>query len=222
MKIIDFERKGNLVRFYLGANKVNDYTGDAWKKRPYNDEAGCVSEKYITGIADIVFPFDALVLEPCSGDPECVFSKEDMKSGKTPCIIAVPEDLAAASTLDSFYHWANCKGIVKFYFGDPMEPTDGISRYYFNTGIDARVSSTTVAAENGTGQIVGNSSRPQVPLWQKSNLTVEEAAAYFGIGTKKIRELTDDPRCDLVLFVGSKRLIKRAKFEKYLNNLYSI
>lgn len=67
MKIIDFERKGNLVRFYLGKDKVSDYTGDGWRKRPYCDEAGLVSEKYVSGLAEIVFPFDSLVLEPCSG-----------------------------------------------------------------------------------------------------------------------------------------------------------
>ena len=27
----------------------------------------------------------------------------------------------------------------------------------------------------------------EVPVWEKANLTVSEAAAYFEIGTKKIR-----------------------------------
>ena len=30
-----------------------------------------------------------------------------------------------------------------------------------------------------------------VPLWEKANLTVYEAAAYSGIGADKLRELTD-------------------------------
>lgn len=29
----------------------------------------------------------------------------------------------------------------------------------------------------------------EVPIWEKSNLTVEEAAAYTGIGINKIREM---------------------------------
>ena len=29
----------------------------------------------------------------------------------------------------------------------------------------------------------------EVPIWEKSNLTLEEAAAYSGIGTGKLREL---------------------------------
>lgn len=61
-----------------------------------------------------------------------------------------------------------------------------------------------------------------VPIWEKSNLTLEEGAAYFGIGTAKLRELTNDKRCDCVIFVGSKRLIKRKKFEKFLETAYSI
>lgn len=61
-----------------------------------------------------------------------------------------------------------------------------------------------------------------VPIWEKSNLTLEESASYFGIGINKLRELTNDKRCDCVIFVGSKRLIKRKKFEKFLETAYSI
>ena len=66
------------------------------------------------------------------------------------------------------------------------------------------------------------SERFQVPIPQKSNLTVDEAAAYFNIGRDKIRQLSDTPNCEFVLFVGEKRLIKRRKFEEYLDGMYSI
>lgn len=62
----------------------------------------------------------------------------------------------------------------------------------------------------------------EVPIWEKSNLTLEEAAAYFNIGVHKLRELTDDSRCNFVLWVGNKRLIKREVFQKYLQNTFSI
>ena len=62
----------------------------------------------------------------------------------------------------------------------------------------------------------------EVPIWEKSNLTLEEAAAYSGIGTGKLREITNDKNCNFVLWVGNKRLIKRRKFEKYLEDQYSI
>ena len=48
-----------------------------------------------------------------------------------------------------------------------------------------------------------------VPVWEKQNLTIEEAAAYSNIGQNKLREISDDERCPFVLWVGNKRLIKR-------------
>ena len=61
-----------------------------------------------------------------------------------------------------------------------------------------------------------------IPIWEKSNLTVEEAAAYCGIGSKKLREMSDAEFCPFVLWNGSKRLIKRKKLDEYLENMYSV
>lgn len=49
----------------------------------------------------------------------------------------------------------------------------------------------------------------EVPIWGKANLTLEEAAAYSGIGVGKLRELTNEKDCNFVLWVGNKRLIKK-------------
>lgn len=62
----------------------------------------------------------------------------------------------------------------------------------------------------------------EIPVWEKTNLTVEEAAAYSGIGLNKIRELSNDEQCPFVLWVGNKRLIKRKKFDAYIEKAYSI
>ncbi len=62
----------------------------------------------------------------------------------------------------------------------------------------------------------------EVPIWEKSNLTIEEAAAYSGIGMNKLRELTNDDRCPFVLWNGNKRLIKRRELDKYLEKQFSI
>ncbi len=64
--------------------------------------------------------------------------------------------------------------------------------------------------------------RIEVPVAQKANLTVQEAAAYFNIGEKKLRELTEGDRCPFVLYCGSKRLIKREKFKDYLDKQFSV
>ena len=62
----------------------------------------------------------------------------------------------------------------------------------------------------------------EVPLWEKANLTIEEAAAYFGIGENKLRELTSDENCKFVLWIGTKRLIKRRQFEQHLEHAFSL
>ncbi len=57
----------------------------------------------------------------------------------------------------------------------------------------------------------------EIPICEKLNLTIEEAAVYSGIGVHKIRELLNEKNCDFVLKVGCKKtLIKRIKFEKYI------
>ncbi len=61
-----------------------------------------------------------------------------------------------------------------------------------------------------------------VPIWEKTNLTAEEAASYSGVGRNKIKELSNDDRCPFVLWVGTKRLIKRKQFDEYLEKMFSI
>lgn len=57
-----------------------------------------------------------------------------------------------------------------------------------------------------------------IPIWLKMNLSFQEAAAYSGIGEKRLREITEDPMCDFVIIVGEKekkKLIKRKEFEEW-------
>lgn len=58
-----------------------------------------------------------------------------------------------------------------------------------------------------------------IPISEKINLSLEEAAEYSNIGINKIYELVNMPTCPFVLYVGKKkRVIKRKAFEKYLEN----
>ena len=62
-----------------------------------------------------------------------------------------------------------------------------------------------------------------VPVCDKYGLTIEEAAAYFGIGEEKIGKLiSNNPDADYLLKNGRKSVIKRKLFEEYLNNIDSI
>lgn len=58
-----------------------------------------------------------------------------------------------------------------------------------------------------------------VRICEKYALTVTEAAAYFGIGEKKLRNMIEDYN-HLGLFIqnGVKYMIKRQKFEAFLND----
>ena len=56
----------------------------------------------------------------------------------------------------------------------------------------------------------------KIPVWEKANLTIEEAAEYSNIGQNKIALLLKNPRCPFVLYVGRKKLVKRKEFERYI------
>ena len=63
----------------------------------------------------------------------------------------------------------------------------------------------------------------EVPISEKFCLTIEESAAYFGIGENKLRALvSNDPYADYILKIGKKTLIKRVLFENYINSVDSI
>lgn len=61
-----------------------------------------------------------------------------------------------------------------------------------------------------------------VPVWERNNLTLEEAAAYFNIGINRIREMANEHEDKFVLWVGNRRMIKRKKFEQFLEEKHSI
>ena len=57
----------------------------------------------------------------------------------------------------------------------------------------------------------------QVPIHLKMTLTAKEAAEYSNIGINKIDSMLRSPNCPFVLFVGSKKLVKRKEFEQYIS-----
>ena len=61
-----------------------------------------------------------------------------------------------------------------------------------------------------------------IPLWHKLNLTIEEAAAYSGIGVRKLYDMTGCEDCPFVLWIGSRRVIKRKSFDEYIEKMSSV
>lgn len=58
----------------------------------------------------------------------------------------------------------------------------------------------------------------EIPIWEKYTLSIEEAAEYFRIGQKRLRQLVaDNPNADFVLANGNRVQIKRKLFEQYID-----
>ena len=67
-----------------------------------------------------------------------------------------------------------------------------------------------------------NLKKYDVRISEKLLLTLEEAAAYTGIGINKLRMLSESENCPYVLWNGSRRLLKREKLSEFLMKQYSI
>ena len=63
-----------------------------------------------------------------------------------------------------------------------------------------------------------NNQEIYVPIPQKMTLTIREAAEYSNIGINKIDQMLRAAHCPFVLFVGTKKLVKRKEFEKFIEN----
>ena len=62
----------------------------------------------------------------------------------------------------------------------------------------------------------------RVPINLKAALTIREAAEYSNIGINKIDSMLRSPNCPFVLYVGTKKLVKRREFESFISNRIAI
>ncbi len=59
----------------------------------------------------------------------------------------------------------------------------------------------------------------EIPYWEKYMLTLREAAEYFHIGEKKMRQIVEENMdAKFLLKNGNRIMIKKKLFEEYLNN----
>lgn len=61
-----------------------------------------------------------------------------------------------------------------------------------------------------------------LPIDRKMLLSIREAAEYSNIGINKIDEMLKLPNCPFVLYVGTKKLVKRKAFEEYIEHQVAI
>lgn len=119
-EIIDFERKGNVVRFYLGKN--GEQWGDDWDDSPYDCNAGSVYDRYVEDTHDVYVPFDWQVLEPCDGVWNCQYSKKDMIERDVPCLIFIPPSaLENQWDTENFSKFVGGSDVLRVYFGDTVD-----------------------------------------------------------------------------------------------------
>ena len=61
-----------------------------------------------------------------------------------------------------------------------------------------------------------------LPIDRKMLLSIREAAEYSNIGINKSDELLKQPNCPFVLYVGTKKLVKRRAFEEFIEGRVAI
>lgn len=74
----------------------------------------------------------------------------------------------------------------------------------------------------GTKGAVTTGSEQRVPIHLKLTLTIKEAAEYSNIGINKIDTMLKQPNCPFVLYVGTRKLVKRREFEEYIRRELTI
>lgn len=58
-----------------------------------------------------------------------------------------------------------------------------------------------------------------VPIYRKCLLSLDEAAAFSGLGRHSLVKLADRQDLHLVVWSGRKRLFKRKKLEEYIERI---
>lgn len=151
MKVIDFEKKGNVVRFYLGADDLTDWWGDDWDDAPYDCNAGNVYERYVQGSVDIAFPFDAAVLEPCDGSANTHWTKRDMRSQKVPCLLVIHPEIAKEEPWNvwQFDYWAGSRQAKHFYFGLSLDELTSLAQEVRGTTLLLSLNDQSEGANGG-------------------------------------------------------------------------
>ena len=61
-----------------------------------------------------------------------------------------------------------------------------------------------------------------LPIDRKVLLSIRETAEYSNIGINKIDEMLKQPNCPFVLYVGTKKLVKRKAFEEFIESRVAI
>ena len=91
-------------------------------------------------------------------------------------------------------------------------------------GIISFMTNAPRSKERGAGMSkqIRNKFKYDIPIYHRPIISVDEATAYSGIGRTKLYELTTMENCPFVIWVWTRRVIKRKSFVEYLESQYSI
>lgn len=62
----------------------------------------------------------------------------------------------------------------------------------------------------------------EIPIWEKINLTISEAAAYANVGENIMYDFAHKHESKIVILNGKKMLIKRKAFEDIMSKISEI
>lgn len=63
----------------------------------------------------------------------------------------------------------------------------------------------------------------EIPFWERYMLTIREAAEYFHIGEKKMRQIVEEHEgADFIIMNGNRAMIKQKIFEKFLDTATAV
>lgn len=121
LKIIDWRKEGNVVRFFLGKQDLEDWYGDDWDDRPYEHNAEEVYDEFVEGYVDVAWPLDTVVTEPCDGCDNSWYCKDDFKLRNIPIITT--HKLAQGEYRWEYSNFNRCftAATEKIFMGDTID-----------------------------------------------------------------------------------------------------
>lgn len=78
--------------------------------------------------------------------------------------------------------------------------------------------STPASISKEASAIVTDYETQGVPIHLKTTMTIREAAQYSNIGINKIEAMLKQPNCPFVLYIGTRKLVKRKAFEAFIED----
>lgn len=115
LSVIDFEKSGNQIIFYLGViDKNNMPTGEDWHKPSY-EFASRVYNEYIKGELRVSIPPEWCAMEPIDNCNSDACSKNALQEGKSACILLSPERVT------NFWDALKYRETKKIFFGDSAD-----------------------------------------------------------------------------------------------------